>query len=175
MTDRDAPSKISGSKLKLPKTPKSSKSNINIEMDKKIESFGEKVDAFIDQLQETGENVFSQEKKIQESKSLKQEIINLKSEIENEISNQNDLLDKIDFMKKDRVELETKYSEIVQQLEEENLKLNCQKANSRLGWIPKLNLEQGLEWVSDWYKEYRLNNDMKKITEQQIDKFKKLL
>ena len=60
-------------------------------------------------------------------------------------------------------------------LHEENyLRLNCSKANSTLGWIPKLNLEQGLEWITEWYKQYEQNNNMRKITEQQIEKFQKL-
>jgi CDP-glucose 4,6-dehydratase len=58
--------------------------------------------------------------------------------------------------------------------EENSLRLNCIKANSRLGWISKLNLEQGLEWVVEWYKQYKQNNNMKKITEQQIEEFQKL-
>ena len=61
-------------------------------------------------------------------------------------------------------------------LHEENyLRLNCIKANSRLGWMPKLNLEQGLEWIIEWYRQYKKNNNMKDITEQQIEKFQKLL
>lgn len=59
--------------------------------------------------------------------------------------------------------------------EENHLRLNCIKANSRLGWIPKLNLEQGLEWITEWYKQYEQNNNMREITEQQIEKFQKLL
>ncbi len=41
--------------------------------------------------------------------------------------------------------------------------------------MPKLNLEQGLEWITEWYKQYEQGNNMKYITEQQIDKFQKLL
>lgn len=59
--------------------------------------------------------------------------------------------------------------------EESHLRLNCVKANSKLGWMPKLNLEQGLEWITKWYKQYEQGNNMKDITEQQIDKFQKLL
>ena len=58
--------------------------------------------------------------------------------------------------------------------EENYLRLNCIKANSRLGWMPKLNLEQGLEWITEWYKHYEQNNNMREITEQQIEKFQKL-
>lgn len=58
--------------------------------------------------------------------------------------------------------------------EENYLRLNCIKANSRLGWRPKLNLEQGLEWTTKWYKQYEQNNNMRDITEQQIKNFQKL-
>ena len=58
--------------------------------------------------------------------------------------------------------------------EENYLRLNCTKANSRLDWMPKLNLEQGLEWITEWYKQYEQNNNMRAITEQQIEKFEKL-
>jgi CDP-glucose 4,6-dehydratase len=58
--------------------------------------------------------------------------------------------------------------------EENSLRLNCMKANSRLRWRLKLNLEQGLDLVLEWYKQYKQNNDMKKITEQQIEEFQKL-
>ena len=58
--------------------------------------------------------------------------------------------------------------------EENSLRLNCMKANSRLSWRSKLNLEQGLDLVLEWYKQYKQNNNMKKITEQQIEEFQKL-
>ena len=45
--------------------------------------------------------------------------------------------------------------------EENSLRLNCMKANSRLNWRPKLKLEQGLEWVVEWYKQYKQNNPEK--------------
>ncbi len=54
------------------------------------------------------------------------------------------------------------------------MRLNCTKANFRLDWMPKLNLEQGLEWITEWYKQYEQNNNMRAITEQQIEKFEKL-
>ena len=59
--------------------------------------------------------------------------------------------------------------------EEKYLRLNCIKANSKIGWIPKLNLEQGLEWTTEWYKQHQQSNNMRNITDQQIEKFQKLL
>jgi len=55
------------------------------------------------------------------------------------------------------------------------LRLNSDKSNTKLGWIPKLNLEQGIDWIVKWYKEYEQNHNMRSITEQQIDKFQKLI
>ncbi|MGI0056306.1 MAG: CDP-glucose 4,6-dehydratase, partial [Nitrosarchaeum sp.] len=54
------------------------------------------------------------------------------------------------------------------------LKLDCNKAKQRLGWQPKTNLELGLKFVVEWYKQYKLGNDMKEITENQITEFSKL-
>ncbi len=38
------------------------------------------------------------------------------------------------------------------------LKLDCSKARSLLGWAPRLNLGQALEWTVDWYKAYDHNS-----------------
>lgn len=51
------------------------------------------------------------------------------------------------------------------------LKLDCSKAKSRLGWMPKMNLETTLGWTTEWYKQYKQKNDMRKFTERQIDDF----
>ena len=51
------------------------------------------------------------------------------------------------------------------------LKLNCEKAKKRLGWESKLNIDQALEWTVNWYKEFFKNSNMKKYTEEQIDRF----
>ncbi|MBI5591193.1 MAG: CDP-glucose 4,6-dehydratase [Deltaproteobacteria bacterium] len=37
------------------------------------------------------------------------------------------------------------------------LKLDCAKARTLLGWSPRLNLEQALEWTLDWYRAYHKN------------------
>ncbi|RDJ32169.1 MAG: CDP-glucose 4,6-dehydratase [Crenarchaeota archaeon] len=59
--------------------------------------------------------------------------------------------------------------------EEEFLKLNCTKAKTKLGWIPKLNTNESLEWVVEWYKNYEEKKDMREITEQQIKRFQKMV
>ena len=58
--------------------------------------------------------------------------------------------------------------------EENYLKLNSSKATRRLNWKTKMNLEQALGWTIDWYKQYEQKNDMRKITEKQIDDFQLL-
>jgi len=54
------------------------------------------------------------------------------------------------------------------------LKLDCEKAKNRLGWESKLNIDQVLEWTVNWYKEFLKNTNMKKYTEEQIDRFASL-
>jgi len=55
--------------------------------------------------------------------------------------------------------------------EEQFLRLDCSKARSRLGWKPKLHLEQGLLWTISWYKQYEEKKDLREFTEEQIAKF----
>ena len=51
------------------------------------------------------------------------------------------------------------------------LKLNCTKANKRLGWETKLTIDETIQWTIDWYREYFNDSDMKTVSENQIDKF----
>jgi len=55
--------------------------------------------------------------------------------------------------------------------EVKTLKLDCTKSHEKLGWMPKTNLEQGLQWTVDWYKQYEKQGNIRKITEKQIDDF----
>lgn len=48
------------------------------------------------------------------------------------------------------------------------LRLNCDKAKSRLGWQPRMNLEQALSWTVGWYKAYQRGEDVRALTEKQI-------
>ena len=54
------------------------------------------------------------------------------------------------------------------------LKLDCIKAKKRLGWNTKLDVNETIEWTVNWYKEYFKKSDMKKYTENQIDRFTSL-
>lgn len=51
------------------------------------------------------------------------------------------------------------------------LRLDSSKARSRLGWLPKMNLEDGLKWTIDWYKQFEQKKDLRKFSEKQIDNF----
>lgn len=51
------------------------------------------------------------------------------------------------------------------------LRLNCDKAKQRLGWHPRLPLEQALSWTVDWYKAFQAGDDVRALTESQISSF----
>ena len=51
------------------------------------------------------------------------------------------------------------------------LRLNCDKAKSRLGWRPRMNLEQALAWTVAWYKGFHQGDDVRTLTEQQITNY----
>jgi len=55
--------------------------------------------------------------------------------------------------------------------EENVLILNSDKARSNLKWEPKMNLELSIKWIVEWYKKYEKGEDMRKVTEQQIEKY----
>lgn len=48
------------------------------------------------------------------------------------------------------------------------LKLDCSKARTDLGFVPKLDLATALEWVVEWFQAYAQAGNMEKITRQQI-------
>lgn len=54
------------------------------------------------------------------------------------------------------------------------LRLDCTKARSRLGWAPALRLEASLGWIVEWFKAYRAGDDMRAVTEGQIERYQKL-
>jgi CDP-glucose 4,6-dehydratase len=49
------------------------------------------------------------------------------------------------------------------------LKLDCQKAHTRLNWRPRLDLAQGLTLTVDWYKALQHGKDIRRLTRAQID------
>lgn len=50
------------------------------------------------------------------------------------------------------------------------LMLNINKAKSRLGWYPRMNMQQCMELVVDWYKRYQ-NEDVYTLCIEEIKKF----
>ena len=58
------------------------------------------------------------------------------------------------------------------QLHEANyLKLDCSKAKAELGWIPKWDIKTTLKSIVDWNKSFLAGENMRMVTEQQIDQY----
>jgi len=55
--------------------------------------------------------------------------------------------------------------------EAQYLKLDCSKAKSRLGWTPRLSLDQCLINITTWHKNHLNGEDMHKVTISQIETF----
>ncbi|PZD72994.1 CDP-glucose 4,6-dehydratase [Acaryochloris thomasi RCC1774] len=51
------------------------------------------------------------------------------------------------------------------------LKLDCSKAKNRLKWSPKLDLATTLNWIIEWYRSYLNGDDVRQLTEQQIEQY----
>lgn len=58
-----------------------------------------------------------------------------------------------------------------QPYEEKYLQLDCSKAIRELGWKSKMNLEKTLLWTLNWYQAFMKGNNMKELSEKQIDEF----
>ena len=59
------------------------------------------------------------------------------------------------------------YTAAANQLHEAGfLKLNCDKAKSRLGWRPRMSLDQALLWTVEWYKCFERGDDVRALTER---------
>ena len=59
--------------------------------------------------------------------------------------------------------------------EAQYLKLDCSKARARLGWTPRLDLEDALDWVIEWYRAYGDGRDGGGLAEEQIQRYQALL
>ncbi|WP_170333716.1 CDP-glucose 4,6-dehydratase [Ruegeria arenilitoris] len=55
--------------------------------------------------------------------------------------------------------------------EARTLRLDSTKAQSRLGWHPRLDLQTGIEMTVDWHKAYAASADMMQMTAEQISIF----
>ena len=49
--------------------------------------------------------------------------------------------------------------------------LDSGKARDRLGWRPRLSLDESLGWIVDWYREYQRGGDVGAITREQIERY----
>ena len=54
------------------------------------------------------------------------------------------------------------------------LRLDCSKAATELGWLPRLRIQNGLRMTVGWFKEFRANGNMRKYTEDEISSYLKL-
>jgi CDP-glucose 4,6-dehydratase len=51
------------------------------------------------------------------------------------------------------------------------LKLDATKAKTRLGWRPRTNLTTALKWTGQWYKAWNDGQEMRAVSQKQIDAF----
>jgi CDP-glucose 4,6-dehydratase len=54
------------------------------------------------------------------------------------------------------------------------LKLDASKAHEELGWRPRLEVEEALRWVVEWFHGYRDGADLRRLTEEQIARYEGL-
>lgn len=54
------------------------------------------------------------------------------------------------------------------------LRLDSSRANTELGWRPRLGIERALEWTLDWYRGWQQGADMQQVTLDQVSKFESL-
>jgi CDP-glucose 4,6-dehydratase len=54
------------------------------------------------------------------------------------------------------------------------LKLDSSKARAELGWQPRLDLGQSIDWIAQWYKAHAAGADMQAFTNGQIDRYQAL-
>ena len=52
--------------------------------------------------------------------------------------------------------------------ESQNLRLDCSKANTLLGWTPRLSLDEGLQLTVDWYRAWNEGSDIRTYSLEQI-------
>jgi CDP-glucose 4,6-dehydratase len=51
------------------------------------------------------------------------------------------------------------------------LKLDCSKAKAKLGWTPRTSLATALDWIVEFYQAYQAHQNMREVTEAQIQRF----
>ena len=58
-----------------------------------------------------------------------------------------------------------------QPYEAKSLSLDISKAQFKLGWFPKWDLENAIEKTVNWYKGYLNNDDLRNLSSFQIEEF----
>lgn len=66
------------------------------------------------------------------------------------------------------------YDNSIQPYETQTLRLDSSKAKAELRWKPILGIDDTLKWTVDWHKAFDRNDNMKKITLQQIKNYQML-
>ncbi|WP_127532087.1 CDP-glucose 4,6-dehydratase [Paenibacillus kobensis] len=69
------------------------------------------------------------------------------------------------------VKPEVVYETRAQPYEAKCLMLNSDKARQQLGWKPKLTAQEAIQWSMEWYNDYLLQQDMRQVTLQQINRY----
>lgn len=59
--------------------------------------------------------------------------------------------------------------------EKQLLRLDISKSEQLLGWSPSLTLEEGLRFTADWYANYLNGSDLLSFTNDQIERFERLV
>ena len=54
------------------------------------------------------------------------------------------------------------------------LRLDCSRARARLGWRPRLPLDEALGWIVEWHRAWLGGGATRRVTEAQIDRFMRL-
>ena len=54
------------------------------------------------------------------------------------------------------------------------LKLDVSKAKVGLGWHPVLPLDRALGWIVEWYRAFQTGADLRRTTEEQIERYQEL-
>lgn len=62
-----------------------------------------------------------------------------------------------------------------QPYEAQFLSLDCGKANERLGWFPRLSIEETLDWTVEWYKAFFDSKELAlEVAQSQIERYEKI-
>ena len=59
--------------------------------------------------------------------------------------------------------------------EDHLLKLDCTKAKSLLGWHPALGLSVVLDWILEWYGAHQRGEQVRAVTESQIERYESII